>query len=100
MLSLSEALHNELKDDGITVTTLCPGATKTQFANTAHINFKGMSGQQIMTAKEVARIGYDAMMKGKRVIIPGISNKIQVCLMKLVPTILILKIIRSMYDHN
>jgi short-subunit dehydrogenase len=46
----------------------------------------------IMKASSVAKIGYKALMKGKRVVIPGISNKIQVFLMRFIPRILVSKL--------
>ncbi|MCX7832639.1 MAG: SDR family oxidoreductase [Ignavibacteria bacterium] len=73
VISFSEALHHELIDKGVTVTTLCPGSTLTNFHNVA-----GLKGRKhiAMKSKTVAKIGYKAMMKGKQIVIPGIINKI------------------------
>jgi len=70
VLSLSEALYAELKPVGIHVASLCPGATKTNFAKAA-----GRADASIaMSAEEVAAKAYKGLMKNKRVIIPGIKN--------------------------
>jgi hypothetical protein len=67
VLSFSEALSEELKGTGVTVTALCPGPTASNFQKTAGIQeTKLIKGKRIATSKEVAEFGYDAMMKGKR----------------------------------
>jgi hypothetical protein len=74
VLSLSEALNNELKDKGITVTALCPGSTESKFHEVALGDPKLVKERKMMTATEVADIGYRAMMKGTPVVIPGFKN--------------------------
>ena len=75
VISLSEALANELAGKGITVTCLCPGATETGFAGRAGNNesrlFKRL---RPMDAKTVARAGYRGLLKGKTLVIPGLRN--------------------------
>ena len=73
VLSLGEALAYELRGTGVTVTTLCPGATATEFFKVAGSN---TALQPAMSASEVARIGYRAMRAGRRVAITGILNRI------------------------
>ena len=85
VLSFSEALHHELKPRGIRVTALCPGPVATGFQARA-----GMSGVQFpplldQTAKRVARSGYDALMDGCRVVIPGRANRLVALLPRLGP---------------
>jgi short-subunit dehydrogenase len=74
VLSLGEALAYELRGTGVTVTTLCPGATATNFFRAAGANEIAL--QPSMSASEVARIGYRALMAGRRVVITGILNRI------------------------
>jgi uncharacterized protein len=74
VLSFSEALNNELKDKGITVTALCPGSTESKFHEVALGDPKLVKERIMMSAKEVADIGYKGMMKGKPVVIPGFKN--------------------------
>jgi len=77
VISFSEALANELKGSGVTVTCLCPGATETGFAARAG-NDRSRLFQQSrpMTAKAVARVGYRALMKGKTLVIAGLMNRL------------------------
>src|SRR5215471_10084276 len=74
VLSLGEALAYELRGTGVTVTTLCPGATATEFFKVAGSNEAVL--KPAMSASEVARIGYRAMRAGRRVAITGILNRI------------------------
>ncbi|MFP7445889.1 SDR family oxidoreductase [Bacillus infantis] len=84
VLSLSEALAEELADTNVTVTTLCPGATKTNFASVAKVEkTKMFSGA--MDSSEVAQQGYRALMAGKRVVITGTSNKLGAYAAKFLP---------------
>ena len=74
VLSLSEALVEELNDSNVTVTTLCPGATKTNFGSVANVEGTKMFSKA-MESDKVAKKGYEAMMSGKRVIVTGGLNK-------------------------
>jgi uncharacterized protein len=78
VLSFGEALAYELRDTGVTVTTLCPGATTTGFAEVAGIGstplFKRRQ-MKPMSSAEVAKIGYAGLKAGKRVVIPGWLNR-------------------------
>lgn len=73
VLSFTEAIATELAGTGATATALCPGASATGFARTA-----GLEGAKLfasaMGAREVAEAGYRAMMKGRRVRVPGLRN--------------------------
>ena len=76
VLSFSEAMYYELKKYNITVSTLCPGATKTNFAK----NEGKADNPKARSPKQVAEYAYKGLMKGKRIIIPGIENKLMVLL--------------------
>ncbi|MCX8056053.1 MAG: SDR family oxidoreductase [Ignavibacteria bacterium] len=98
VLSFSEALYSELKDYGITVSALCPGPTKTEFQKRArmeNINLERAKLIPYMSAEEVARIGYDGLMKGKRVIIPGFLNKFGTKLVRIFPKSIVLAVIKK-----
>jgi len=79
VLSFGEAIAYELQDSGVTITTLCPGATDTEFAQVANVEgsalFKG-SVLPVMHASDVARIGYQGLKARRRVVITGLLNKI------------------------
>ena len=72
--SFSYALAEELRDSGVTVTTLCPGTTRTEFF--ARGNFGSARAPFTMDARTVAEAGYRGLMRGQRVVIPGLTNKI------------------------
>lgn len=74
VLSFSEALVEELSGSSITVTTLCPGPTKTNFGAVANVEGTKMFSKA-MPADAVAKEGYKALMNGKRVIVTGGMNK-------------------------
>lgn len=77
VLHLSEALGNELKKDHITVTTLCPGPTTTHFGEVSKMNASQLvKNVKIAEARDVAELGFRAMMKGKSVVIHGTMNKL------------------------
>ena len=78
VLSLSVALANELQGSGVTVSCLCPGPTRTDFMARAKMGDPETLAKKsvMMDPSVVARRGYDGMMKGKRLIIPGALNKV------------------------
>jgi short-subunit dehydrogenase len=74
VISLSEALHDELAGRGVTVTCLCPGPTATEFAATAKMEKTRLFRMRQMSAAEVARIGYRAFRRGKLLVVTGWTN--------------------------
>jgi short-subunit dehydrogenase len=78
VLSLGEALAHELRGSGVTVTTLCPGATATEFFAVAGARRAVIARRlrRMMPADRVARIGYQALMAGRRVVIAGAPNRL------------------------
>jgi short-subunit dehydrogenase len=96
--SFSYALSEELAGSGVTVTALCPGTTRTSFFERAH--FGPTRNPLTMNADKVAAIGYRGMMKGKRVVIPGVMNKIASALAKRMPPRLTARIVRKLHKHT
>jgi short-subunit dehydrogenase len=96
VLSFSEAIDNEVRDKGVTVTTLCPGPTETGFLEAAALQeSKLFKGKKIASAKEVAEYGYKAMMEGKTVAIHGFMNRIMANMVRFIPRALVVKAVRS-----
>jgi short-subunit dehydrogenase len=75
VLSFSEAIDYELKPNGITVTTLCPGPTDSEFKVRAGSERSRLFEAFVMDAARVAQVGYDGMMKGKVVAIPACATR-------------------------
>ncbi len=92
VLHFSEGIREELKGTGVTVTTLCPGATLTNFAKRANIEDIRLFNGLVMDAEKVAEIGYKALMKGKPVIVAGMFNKIMTSSVRFSPRGLVTKI--------
>ncbi|HKY21611.1 MAG TPA: SDR family oxidoreductase [Vicinamibacterales bacterium] len=85
LLSFSQAIDYELKPSGISVTTLCPGPTESEFKVHAGSQRSRLFEAIVMDAPRVARVGYDAMMNGKAVAIPGFRNKLIPVAARVVP---------------
>jgi uncharacterized protein len=79
VLSFGEAITYELRGTGVTVTTLCPGPTRTGFTDVANtgssVLFDGPLSS-VMTSAQVARLGYRAFAAGKSVLVTGMINKL------------------------
>jgi uncharacterized protein len=91
VLFFSEALAYELRGTGVTVTTLCPGATRTGFQGVAGIKESRLiKSGRIMSAEKVAIAGYKGMMQGKRVVVPGLLNILLTCSVRFIPRSLLL----------
>ena len=83
--SFSQALRNELKGTGVSVTCLMPGPTDTEFFERADLMDTKMADIHKMDPHKVARIGFDAMLKGEADVVAGLSNKAQVVMSKAMP---------------
>jgi uncharacterized protein len=93
VLSFSEALHQELSRHGVRVTALCPGPVPTEFQARAGLSGNRMPNVLALSAERVARIGYDGFMRGQRVVVAGIGNKIVVSMLQFVPNALLLPLL-------
>jgi short-subunit dehydrogenase len=84
--SFSWALRNELKDTGVTVTCLMPGATETEFFERADMLDTKVGQAKKDDPAEVARVGFDAMMAGEGDVVTGWKNKLQTAMANVTPT--------------
>lgn len=85
VLSFSEAINYELTAKGITITTLCPGPTESEFKVRAGSQRSRLFEAFVMDAETVARVGYEGMMAGKAVVIPGLRNRLIPVAARLIP---------------
>jgi len=101
VLSFSEALANELKGTGVTVSCLCPGPTETGFHADAEMEIpKLLKTMQVMDAPSVASAGYEGLMKGKTLITPGLANKITAQSHRFYPRAWVTRIVRMVQDKR
>lgn len=101
VLSFSEALANETAGTGVTVTALCPGPTRTEFQQRAGIlPVPLFSAGLVSKAADVAREGWDAMKRGKRVVIPGIANRVLIQAERITPRRLVTAIARKLQESR
>jgi len=75
--SFAAALRNELKDTGVTVTCLMPGATDTEFFQRAGMLDTKVGTEKKADPREVAKLGFDAMLNGEGDVVAGLSNKLR-----------------------
>lgn len=103
ILSFSEAIANELKGTGVTVTALCPGQTKTCFQEVVSNGASAADNKinfNIACPKAVAKYGYEAMQRGKIVAIPGNINKLLSKLPRFVSRRTATAVIRKIQEKN
>ena len=98
VLSFSEALSEEMKPHGVKVSCLCPGQVATGFQERARFDFSGTMRAMkpaVISAAEVARQGYEGLMAGQRVIIPGAVTKILAASSRATPNALLLPLLAA-----
>lgn len=101
VLHLSEALANEVAKTGVTVTALCPGPTRTGFQARAGMTNMLLVSRSLMAAStDVARAGYNGMKRGKRVVIPGLLNKLLAFSVRLAPRRIPPAIVRQLQERR
>ena len=98
VLHFSEALANELEGTGVTVTCLCPGLAKTEFHRRAHMENSRVAKRKMMDASAVAEAGYNALKKGRLVVIPGLIYKTAPLFARFAPRNLVTKVVRSQHE--
>jgi uncharacterized protein len=96
VLSLSEALHEEAKADGVTVTCLCPGFTRTEFHEQAGVTASSMMFRYA-TAESVVRASLRAAKSGSAIALTGTMNKVTANLARVSPRFMVRKVSGSMF---
>ena len=92
VLSLTEALHEELKPHGVHVTCLCPGPTRTEFGDVAGFGGNSMFDRVAMESPEVVAAGLKGLDKNRAVVVPGLVNKITAASTRFAPRPVVRKI--------
>lgn len=100
VLSLSEAIAEEVSGSGVSVTALCPGPVPTRFAARAGMSFTRIFKGPTLSAEEVARQGYVGLMAGHRLVVPGLSNKVLVFAVRLLPRSLVTRVSRRALEEE
>lgn len=95
-LHFSEAIAAELTPHGVTVTCLCPGPTATEFQQKAGIAASPLQ----LSAERVALEGYQGLMTGKTLVIPGVHNQLGTVLVRLLPRRLVTTILQQVRDKS
>ena len=100
VLSLTEAIAEELQGTGVTATALCPGPTATDFQRRAKIEHIRLTKTKftMMTAREVAEVGYRAFLEGRVIVIPGLLNKIVAQSVRISPRAMVRKVTRKLQE--
>lgn len=94
VLHFSEAIAAELAETGVTVTAFCPGPTASGFQDKADMHHSALvKGKHLPSSEEVARKGFRAMQRGKRVYIPGLKNWLLAQLPRIAPRRLVTRIV-------
>jgi uncharacterized protein len=99
VLSFSEALANELRSSGVTVTALCPGPTRSGFQQRAQMEDSRLVSGQIMDADTVARVGYQGLISGRTLVIPGFQNRALAFAVRLLPRNLVTRMVRTAQER-
>ncbi|MFP4373079.1 MAG: SDR family NAD(P)-dependent oxidoreductase [Spirochaetaceae bacterium] len=95
-LSLAEALAEELAGDGVGVTALCPGPTRSPFHDAAGMQIGTAEARSMATAREVAEYGYRAALRGKRVVVFGCGFRVMLFLRRVLPRAVVTRAVGAM----
>lgn len=95
VLSLSQALAEEIRGSGVTVTAVCPGPTVTRFEKTAGLEGSGLFKRvPLMAAVDVARQAHAAARQGRLRLVPGVVNRVIAWMGRHMPVRLVLTAVR------
>jgi uncharacterized protein len=98
VLSFSDALSEELRGTGVTVTCICPGSTQTEFAKRARTEGTKLF-RSPMDAAEVARLGYKGIQQGSPVVVTGFRNWLLSQVVPLLPRSTVRKALRKLNEN-
>ena len=100
VLSFSEALAEELRGSGVTVTAVCPGPTQTAFAARAQIADTKLFQGRVLSAAAVAEAGYRAVMRGRPRLVMGLANKLLTFSLRVMPRPLVARLSQRVWSRE
>ncbi len=101
VLSFSEALHEELRGTGVTVTALCPGPVPTGFQERAGMGADGlMASPLVQSIDKVADVGMRGLAKGRRTVVPGALNRLVTLAARVTPRAIGLRAVRRLQESR
>jgi hypothetical protein len=100
VLSFSEALHEEAKHYGITVTCLCPGGTRTEFQAVAGVEERNLPRFGFMDAEPVVAAALDGARNGSAIVVPGLLNKATANLPRFTPRFAVRRLAAAMFERE
>ena len=100
VLHFSEAIANEVRGSGVTVTVVCPGPTASGFQRRANMEDSKLFARRSMDSATVARIAIDAMLRGRTLVIPGFGNAALAWIVRLMPRTFITGFVRRMQERT
>ncbi len=100
VLSFSEALSEECRGTGVTVTCLCPGVTATEFFEAAGFEDMPLYRLGVMDAARVVRRGYDGWRANRTVVLPGLLNQILVWGSRSLPRSVTCRVVRVLQEKS
>ncbi len=99
VLSFSEAIANETRGTGVSVSALCPGPTDTNFRAAAGMKKSMLFSRHLnLPSEAVARAGYEGMKRGKEIVIPGFKNRLVVQMLRVMPRKFVVNSVRKMQE--
>jgi len=101
VLHLTEAINEELEGKGVSATALCPGPVRTEFQDVAGMQTSGLVlDRRLISVEEVAQTGYDAMMRGKALVVPGLGSKLLAFSIRFAPRRFVAKFVRRLQEDR
>lgn len=98
VVSLTEGIAEEIDGSGVTATALCPGPVATGFQDRAGMHGSKLKDATMMDAATCARIGWDGMLRGRRLVVPGLTNRATLVAPRLLPRRLMTRVVARVQE--
>lgn len=101
VLHFTEALNEELEGTGVSATALCPGPVRTEFHRVAGMETSGLVlDKRLISVERVAEAGYEAMMRGRAYVVPGLATKLLSFGVRFAPRRFVTKFVRRLQEDR